>query len=135
VWPVGWTWPLAASQRLSRARKDSRLGQVAITIRGRQYSIACHDGQEAHLARLGRYLDQRAEQLADSSAGYVGDVVLVVMVALVVADELTDTVAELESLNAAGAKDAKAKADAETASALKTLTERIERIAVRLEGT
>ena len=34
------------------------MGQVSITIRGRQYQIACDDGQEAHVARLGRYLDQ-----------------------------------------------------------------------------
>jgi cell division protein ZapA len=111
------------------------LGQVAISIRGRQYSIACDDGQEAHLARLGRYLDERAEQLADSSAGSVGDSLLLVMVALVVADELTDTVAELESLRATSGKDTKAKADAETTDALKTLAERIERIAETLERT
>lgn len=109
------------------------MGQVAITIRGRQYSIACDDGQEAHLARLGRYLDERAEQLADSSASSVGDSLLLVMVALVVADELTDTVAELENLRAASDKDAKAKADVETANALKALADRIERIAATLE--
>ncbi len=109
------------------------MGQVAITIRGRQYSIACDDGQEAHLARLGRYLDQRAEQLA-ASAGSISDALLLVMVALVVADELTDTVAELESVNAAGTKEASAKAEAETAGALKGLADRIERIAAQLEG-
>ena len=110
------------------------MGQVAITICGRRYSIACDDGEEAHLARLGRYLDQRAEQLA-ASTGSVGEVLLLVMVALVVADELTDTVAELEGLNTTGAKEAKTKADAETADALKGLADRIERIAARLEGT
>ena len=111
------------------------MGQVAITIRGRQYSIACDDGQEAHLARLGRYLDQRAEQLASSTEASVGDALLLVMVALVVADELTDTVAEVESLRAASGKDAKEKADAETTGALKALAKRIERIAADLEGT
>ncbi len=109
------------------------MGQVSISIRGRQYSIACDDGQEAHLARLGRYLDQRAEQLA-ASAGSISDALLLVMVALVVADELTDTVAELENLNSTGTKEAKAKADAETAGALKSLADRIERIAAQLEG-
>ncbi len=111
------------------------MGQVAITIRGRKYSIACDDGQEAHLARLGRYLDQRAEELAASTESSVGDSLLLVMVALVVADELTDTVAEVESLRAADDKDAKAKADTEVAAALKSLAERIERIAARMEAT
>ncbi len=112
----------------------SRLGQVAITIRGRQYSIACDDGQEAHLARLGRYLDQRAEQLA-ASAGSISDALLLVMVALVVADELTDTVAELENATSAASKQASEKAEAETVGALKALAERIERIAAKLEET
>lgn len=111
------------------------MGQVAITIRGRNYSIACDDGQEAHLARLGRYLDQRAEQLATSTNSPVGDPLLLVMVALVVADELTDTVAEVETLRAASGKEAKAKADAEMADALKALAGRIEHIAANLEGT
>ena len=110
------------------------MGQVAITIRDRQYSIACDDGQEAHLARLGRYLDQRAEQLAEDSEAPVGDALLLVMIALVVADELTDTVAEVKSLRAASDKDAMAKADTEVARDLKGLAERIERIAANLEG-
>lgn len=110
------------------------MGQVAINIRGRQYTIACDDGQEAHLARLGRYLDKRAEELA-TSAGSVSDALLLVMVALVVADELADTVAELESVNAAGGKEARAKAEADTAASLGALADRIERIAAKLEET
>ena len=39
------------------------MAQVSITLRGRSYQIACDDGQEAHLSRLGRYLDDRATQL------------------------------------------------------------------------
>jgi cell division protein ZapA len=111
----------------------NRMGQVSITIRGRQYQIACDDGQEAHLARLGRYLDQRAEQLA-STAGSASDALLLVMVGLVVADELTDTVAELENLNASGSL-ARAGAESETAMAVNTLADKIERIAARLEGS
>ena len=111
------------------------MGQVAITIRGRNYSIACDDGQEAHLARLGRYLDQRAEELAASTESSVGDSLLLVMVALVVADELTDTVAEVESLRAEGDKETKAKVEAQVTDALKGLAERIERVAARMEAT
>lgn len=104
------------------------MGQVSITIRGRQYQIACDDGQEAHLARLGRYLDQRAEQL-HMGAGSVSDALLLVMVGLVVADELADTTAELETLKAAGAK----AADTAAAAAIDGLAGRIEDIAARLE--
>ena len=60
------------------------MGQVSITIRGRQYQIACDDGQEAHLARLGRYLDEQSQQLAVNT-GSVNDTMMMVMVALTVA--------------------------------------------------
>jgi len=113
------------------------LGQVSISIRGRQYQIACDDGQEAHLARLGRYLDQRAGQVA-ASAGSVSDALLLVMVSLMVADELADMSAELDSLNAARGAEAgaaRAEAEKEAVKAIDNLAERIERIAAGLEGT
>jgi len=110
------------------------VGQVSINIRGLQYQIACDDGQEAHLARLGRYLDQRAEQVA-ASAGSVNESLLLVMVGLMVADELADTSAELESLNGEKTAAACEEAEKEAVKAMNGLAERIERIAARLEGT
>lgn len=118
---------------------DTSLGQVSITIRGRQYQIACDDGQEAHLARLGRYLDQKAEQIL-SAAGSVGDALMLVMVSLTVADELADASAELEALQSgagvtAQAAAAREEAEKEAAQAINAVSERIERIAARLEGS
>ncbi len=115
------------------------MGQVSINIRGRQYQIACDDGQEAHLARLGRYLDQRAEQAAPP-AGSISEPLLLVMVALLVADELADTTAELQSLNASGEAAAKVvaardEAEKEAVKVIDGLSERIERIAARLQET
>jgi cell division protein ZapA len=115
------------------------MGQVSINIRGRQYQIACDDGQEAHLARLGRYLDQRAAQAAPV-AGSVSEPLLLVMVALLIADELADTTAELESLTAVGENAAKVAAGRENAEkeavkVINALSERIERIAERLTAT
>jgi len=115
------------------------VGQVSINIRGRQYQIACDDGQEAHLARLGRYLDQRAAQAAPVS-GSVSEPLLLVMVALMVADELADTTTELEGLTAVGANAAKVAAarddaEKEAVKVINDLSDRIERIAARLEGT
>jgi cell division protein ZapA len=110
------------------------LGQVSITIRGRAYQIACDDGQEAHLARLGRYLDQRADQLA-AAGGSINDSLLLVMTALVVADELSDTMGELESLRGEGAQNARTEAENEAVTVIDQLATRIERIAARLSGT
>lgn len=110
------------------------MGQVNINIRGRQYQIACDDGQEAHLARLGRFLDQRAEQL-HAAAGSVSDALLLVMTSLVVADELTDAIAELEALKSNSGNAARVAAETAAAAAINTLAERVERIAAGLEET
>lgn len=109
------------------------MGQVSIAIRGRQYQIACDDGQEAHLARLGRYLDQQAEQIF-SQSGAINEPLLMVMVALTIADELTDANAKIDSLQTE-ARTAQEKADTNTAAALTGLAKRIEEVAVALEGT
>lgn len=113
------------------------MGQVSITIRGRQYQIACDDGQEANLARLGRYLDQKAEQAVPTSAS-VSEPLLLVMVALLVADELSDTTAALDSAQGTSQQQveaARAAAEQAAATAIDGVSERIERIAARLVGT
>jgi cell division protein ZapA len=110
------------------------MGQVNITIRGRQYQIACDDGQEAHVARLGRFLDQRAEQI-HGSAGSMSDALLLVMTGLVVADELTDAIAELETMKSAAGNTGRMASETAITSSINSLAERIERIAARLEGT
>ncbi len=107
------------------------MGQVSITIRGRQYQIACDDGQEAHLARLGRYLDEQTQGLA-ATTGAVNDTMMMVMVALTVADELTDANAKLEAHSSTG-RVAQDKIDIGTAALLNGLAKRIEDIATALE--
>jgi cell division protein ZapA len=65
------------------------MAQVSVTINGRQYRMACEDGQEAHLTRLANELDQRIDQLR-ASFGEIGDTRLTVMAALTIADELSE---------------------------------------------
>jgi cell division protein ZapA len=65
------------------------MSHVNVTIHGRQYRMACEDGQEDHLRRLAKDLEQRIEQLK-VSFGAVGDMRLMVMAALTIADELSD---------------------------------------------
>jgi len=65
------------------------MSHVNVTIHGRQYRMACEDGQEDHLRRLAKDLDHRIDQLK-ASFGAIGDTRLVVMAALTIADELTD---------------------------------------------
>lgn len=65
------------------------MSQVSVTINGRQYRMACEEGQESHLTRLAKELDQRIDQLR-ASVGEIGDTRLTVMAALTLADELAE---------------------------------------------
>lgn len=113
------------------------MGQVAITINGNKYQIACDEGQEERLTRLGAYVDERTVELA-KSVGNVGDVRLMVMASLMVTDKLFDANAEVEKLRAEAAqnkqKAAPAKADESLAPLVNAVAERIEDIAANLEN-
>ncbi len=108
------------------------MAQVSITLRGRSYQIACEDGQEAHLSRLGRYLDERATQLMEST-GPVSDSMLLVMVSLLIADELSDAAGELENLGRSGKGDARVEAEEAVVNAIDSLASRIDSLAEKLE--
>jgi cell division protein ZapA len=75
------------------------LGQLAITVNGRSYPIACEEGQEKHLAELGAYVDKRVKDLV-ASVGQVGDTRLLVMASLLIADELSELYDEMDTLRA-----------------------------------
>jgi cell division protein ZapA len=109
------------------------MAQVTVTINSRKYQIACDDGQEAHLSRLGTYIDKRISELV-AAVGQVGDARLLVMASLLLADELSDAYAALEKLGGAdrGAAGARA-AEEEFGARVETLAKRIEDIAASLE--
>jgi cell division protein ZapA len=71
--------------------------QVNVTINGRQFRMACEDGQEEHLTRLARELDGRIETLR-GKFGEIGDTRLTVMAALTIADELGEMRSRLRRL-------------------------------------
>jgi cell division protein ZapA len=80
------------------------MGQVAVTLNGRTYRLRCGDGDEARLLQLADYLEQRIEALA-AEFGQVGDERLLLMAALLIADELWDTRDQLQQLDAAGVEE------------------------------
>jgi len=71
------------------------MAQVSVEINDKKYAIACDDGQEAHLTRLGNYIDNRIKELV-AAVGQVGDTRLLVMVSLLLADELSDAYSDLD---------------------------------------
>jgi len=73
------------------------MGQVSVTISGRQYRMSCEDGQESHLLGLAQEVDRRIQELRDR-VGEVGDTRLALMAAITVLDELGEATQKIERL-------------------------------------
>jgi len=119
------------------------VSHVNVTIHGRQFRMACEDGQEAHLQQLARDLDERIVALR-GQFGEIGDARLTVMAALMVADELAEANKKLKRLEADHAvlQDARGSAaervqatQAAIAAAFNTAADRIEDMAKKLGQT
>jgi len=109
------------------------MAHVTVTINGRQYQVACDDGQEAHLARLGAYVDNRVQELV-AAVGQAGDARLLVMVSLLLADELSDAYSELDTIRKKSEGVARIiESEEKVSRALENFAERIEGIAAEME--
>ncbi|MEM7570205.1 MAG: cell division protein ZapA [Pseudomonadota bacterium] len=65
------------------------MAQVVVHVGGHDYRLACRDGEEAQLEKLGQYLDRKAEDL-QQSLGQVTETRLLLMSAILVVDELLE---------------------------------------------
>jgi cell division protein ZapA len=123
--------------------KGQTMSQVTVTINGRQFRMACEDGQEGHLMRLAQDLDLRIDKLR-GNFGEIGDARLTIMAALTVADELADInnrlkrveqeLGSLQDARVTAAEHAKATQVAISA-ALNAAAERIEGLTRQLNQT
>jgi cell division protein ZapA len=119
------------------------MSQVNVTINGRQFRMACEDGEEARLSRLAEDLDASIATLR-TRFGEIGDTRLTVMAALTLADQLSETkeklqrlepeLATLRNASVASADHSQATQTAVVA-ALNAAAERIENITKRLNET
>ena len=119
------------------------MSQVNATIAGRNFRLACEDGQEEHLARLAKEVDTRIIDLR-AKFGEIGDTRLTVMAALMVADELAEAarkmrlleeeIAALQDARVVASDRAKA-ASAAVVGAFNSAAERIEGITRKLNAT
>jgi cell division protein ZapA len=73
------------------------MNHVNVTINGRQYRMACDEGQEGWLLKLAESLESRIGMLR-GRFGEIGDARLTVMAALTVCDELQDANQRIRSL-------------------------------------
>jgi len=119
------------------------MSHINVTINGRQYRMACEEGQELRLLKLAETLESRITNLR-GKFGEIGDARLTVMAALTVCDELLDVgqqvrklEEEVESLRSVrNAATARARAtQAAVANALNAAAERIEKTTQVLNRT
>lgn len=119
------------------------MGEVALSINGRSYPIACDDGQERRVRDLGKRVDERLREIARAGAAN-NELHLLVLTALMMADENEDLrthvgnlqreVADLESRPVQADLNAMApEEEAEIAAAIDELASRIEHIAGRVQ--
>ncbi|MBR0793904.1 cell division protein ZapA [Bradyrhizobium jicamae] len=119
------------------------MSHINVTINGRQYRMACEEGQEVRLLKLAENLESRVESLR-GKFGEIGDARLTVMAALTACDELLDAgarirsleeeVEQLRSARATAAERARATQVA-VSNALNAAAERIERTTQVLNRT
>ncbi|HEY0223121.1 MAG TPA: cell division protein ZapA [Pseudolabrys sp.] len=119
------------------------MASINASIAGRQFRLACEDGQEEHLQALARELDERIEGLR-KKFGEIGDTRLTVMAGLMVSDELAEANRKLrrmeEELTAhqdarvVAADRAKAASDA-VVGAFNSAAERLEGITKKLNAS
>lgn len=101
------------------------MGKVSITVNGHAYDFTCDDGQEEHLREMAGLVDRRVQDLS-RSIGQAGESRLLVMTALLLADELADAYRRLEG-----------RGEVTPAQSEKTLSEvvrRLDRLAAKLQG-
>jgi cell division protein ZapA len=118
------------------------MSQINVTINGRQFRMACEDGQEEHLTTLARELDGRIEGLR-TKFGEIGDTRLTVMAALTIADELGEMGTRVNRLEEelmavqeaqVAITDRHKAAQAAVAASLSAAAERIESVTKKLNA-
>ena len=119
------------------------MSHINVTINGRQYLMACEEGQEVRLLKLAESLETRVGELR-GKFGEIGDARLTVMAALTVCDELLDAnqrmralEEELENLRnvRAAATDRARTTQIAVANALNAAADRIEKTTQVLNRT
>lgn len=104
------------------------MAQVSITINGRSYPVACDAGEEDRIRELARVIDGKVAGFA-RQFGQPGEARLLVLAALVLADELAEA---NETARRLGAQPAGADGAA-IAGHVAQLAQRIEAVAAQLE--
>jgi cell division protein ZapA len=122
------------------AREGRATTRVNVSINERQFRLACEEGQEPHLRQLAKDLDDRINALR-SRFGEIGDARLIVMAALMEADELLEANKKIQQLEEelaalraerAAAAEREQEAQITVSAAFHAAAERIEGLTTKL---
>jgi len=106
------------------------MAEVKLSIAGRQYSVACNDGEEARLLALGAMVDEKAREASGGSAA-LNETRSLLFSALLLADRLHD----MASGTPVVADNAQtSEKSSQIAEALEGLASRLENLAEKLEN-
>jgi cell division protein ZapA len=104
------------------------MGQVIVKVNGRDFSLACEDGQEPRIRRLAQYVDTKVADFVRIN-GQVGEARLILLAAILIADELSDANDALQRERSGRGTPPSDSA----ASTIRDIAQRIESIAARRE--
>jgi cell division protein ZapA len=111
------------------------MANVVVTVADRPYTMQCPDGEEAHLRELATLLDSEVSRIKQS-VGSIGDIRLLVMSGLMVADRLSESIKKIEALEeqVTGLRDSKNLAQTQLKTIETNLTTQLELASGRLEN-
>ena len=111
------------------------MANVVVTVAERPYTMQCPDGEEDHLRELAQLLDTEVTRIKQS-VGSIGDIRLLVMSGLMVADRLSEAIQKIETLEdqVQSLRETKNVAQTQLKTLETNLTTHLDRAAVRLEG-
>lgn len=110
------------------------MANVIVTVADRPYTMQCPDGEEDHLRELAQLLDTEVMRIKQS-VGSIGDIRLLVMSGLMVADRLSEAIRKIEDLEdqVNGMRESRNLAQTQLKALETNLTLQIEKAAGRLE--
>lgn len=105
------------------------MAQVTLRINGYAYTVGCRDGEEQHLQAMAAQVERRIDRIK-ASAGQSGEARMLVMAALLMADDLF----ELEQRVKVAEAGIPATGDPKLGRRLSRMARRAEEIAAGLEA-
>ncbi len=104
------------------------MSNVTLHIGGRDYMVACAEGEEAHVSGLGQMIESKLQSMGGSAHNEARQLLYA---ALLIADELFEAQQQLQAANAAAQA---APVDPIDPERLAAIAEKLENCASHLEG-